>query len=99
MHLLLNVSNITVNGLAVDVEQGFLPWLMDRVEAQLNQAVLGRTVLDHLIREVVQQRREQYRALEDDLKAESPADKDAMLNQALEEEFKPLEVSELIIFV
>jgi hypothetical protein len=74
------------------VEQGFLPWLMDRVEQQLNRSILGRTVLDNLIREVVQQRIEQYNNLENNVKPETPTEKDGALQQALEEEFKPLEV-------
>lgn len=43
-----------------DVEQGFLPWLMDRVTDQLGKVALGRTVLDGLIRKVVQARQDQF---------------------------------------
>ncbi|KAK2153127.1 hypothetical protein LSH36_306g03017 [Paralvinella palmiformis] len=74
-----------------DVEQGFLPWLMDRVEDQLNRSVLGRTVLDGLIRDVVQQRLDQYKALEEGDKSPTPVKQEGDLQDALEEEFKPLE--------
>ena len=66
---------------------------MDRVEAQLNRSVLGRTVLDGLIRDVVKQRLEQYRALEEGDKPPTPAKQEGDLQDVLEEEFKPLEVN------
>ncbi len=37
---------------------------MDRVVEKLDQSLLGRTILDGLIREVVQARREQFAELE-----------------------------------
>ncbi len=43
-----------------DVEQGFMPWLMDSVEERLTHVVLGRTVLDQLIRDIVQERQGAY---------------------------------------
>lgn len=46
------------------MEQGFLPWLMDQVSSELDQAELGRLVLDGLLREVVANRTEIYDALE-----------------------------------
>ncbi|BFZ25144.1 hypothetical protein BsWGS_28184 [Bradybaena similaris] len=36
-----------------DVEQGFIPWLMEQVNTELNRAELGRLVLDGIIRDVV----------------------------------------------
>lgn len=47
-----------------DVEQGFLPWLMERVETQLKKSTLGRKVLDSIIRQVVSKRQEAYAKLE-----------------------------------
>ncbi|KAK3098471.1 hypothetical protein FSP39_019766 [Pinctada imbricata] len=43
-----------------DIEQGFMPWLMDQVQEQLKKSQLGRLVLDGLLREVVSQRMEAY---------------------------------------
>ncbi len=43
-----------------DVESGFMPWLMDQVEEQLNRVVVGRAVLDALIREIVKAREDSY---------------------------------------
>ncbi|NWI85256.1 RSPH3 protein, partial [Pitta sordida] len=39
-----------------DIETKFLPWLMSEVEETLQKKVLGRTMLDSLIRTVVEQR-------------------------------------------
>ena len=47
-----------------DVEQGFLPWLMDCVENQLEVNMRGRVVLDGVLREVVQARMEAFEKLE-----------------------------------
>ena len=47
-----------------DIEQGFLPWLMDRVTEQLEKSQLGRIVLDGLLRDVVNKRRELFDRLE-----------------------------------
>ena len=37
-----------------------MPWLMDQVEDQLNRVVVGRAMLDQLIREVVKAREDAY---------------------------------------
>ena len=29
-----------------DVENGFMPWIMEQVEAEINRSLLGRTMLD-----------------------------------------------------
>lgn len=42
-----------------------MPWLMERIEVQLTKSTLGRTVLDVIIREVVQKRCEAYAKLEE----------------------------------
>jgi len=41
-----------------------LPWLMDRVTDRLEKSERGRMVLDGLLREVVNKRRELYERLE-----------------------------------
>ncbi|GFS25153.1 radial spoke head protein 3-like protein [Elysia marginata] len=46
-----------------DVEQGFLPWLMDQVTYELDRSELGRLALDGLLREVVSKRIDVYDAL------------------------------------
>merc|ERR1711976_190227 len=53
-----------------DVEEGFLPWLMDRVEGQMNKHVLGRTVMDSILREVVTTRLQAYNKLEEQARQE-----------------------------
>lgn len=47
-----------------DVEQGFLPWLMDQVDEQLERNEHGRLVLDGMLREVVSKRMELYNKLD-----------------------------------
>ncbi|XP_047415716.1 radial spoke head protein 3 homolog [Sciurus carolinensis] len=43
-----------------DIEIGFLPWLMNEVEKTMEYSMVGRTVLDLLIREVVEKRLNNY---------------------------------------
>ena len=38
------------------MEQGFLPWLVDCVEEELNKRLLGRVMLDDIIRVVAEYR-------------------------------------------
>lgn len=52
-------SDISLNKFA-DVEQGFLPWLMEQVEEQLQCNDHGRMILDGLLREVVLMRTNLY---------------------------------------
>lgn len=56
----------------LDIEQGFLPWLMDCVTEQLKKSELGRLVLDGLLREVVEKRRALYERLEVPAKQNDP---------------------------
>ena len=42
-----------------------MPWITERVEAQLNKCTLGRTVLDGIIREVVAKRSDAFAKLEE----------------------------------
>ncbi|KAH3775387.1 radial spoke head protein 3 homolog [Dreissena polymorpha] len=60
-----------------DIEQGFLPWLMDRVTEQLEKSERGRMVLDGLLREVVSRRREAYERLAKTAHTEEPKAKPA----------------------
>ncbi|XP_060061103.1 radial spoke head protein 3 homolog [Erinaceus europaeus] len=46
-----------------DIEVGFLPWLLNEVDKAMEHSMLGRAVLDMLIREVVQRRQAAYEAL------------------------------------
>ncbi|XP_064563021.1 radial spoke head protein 3 homolog [Zonotrichia leucophrys gambelii] len=43
-----------------DIETEFLPWLMSEVEEELQKKVLGRIMLDSLIRTVVEQRLDEF---------------------------------------
>lgn len=43
-----------------DIEQGFMPWLIDQVQVQLQKSQLGRLVLDGIIRDVMNQRIDAY---------------------------------------
>ncbi|XP_069125530.1 radial spoke head protein 3 homolog B-like [Argopecten irradians] len=51
-----------------DIEQGFMPWLMDQVKEQLHKAQLGRMVLDGILREVVSKRFDQYTKLDEQIR-------------------------------
>ncbi|XP_045428956.1 radial spoke head protein 3 homolog [Pipistrellus kuhlii] len=48
-----------------DIELGFLPWLMNEVDKTIEHSMVGRTVLDMLIREVVERRLATYERKED----------------------------------
>jgi len=58
-----------------DVEQGFLPWLMEQVTGELERSELGRLVLDGLLREVVLRRMQVYSALDESLRPASKTPK------------------------
>ena len=60
----------------IDIEQGFLPWLMDCVTDQLKKSELGRMVLDGLLRDVVDKRRELYERLEQSMQKPDDAGDD-----------------------
>lgn len=57
-----------MNIISTDIEQGFMPWLMDTVKEQLEKAQLGRMVLDGILREVVSKRFDQYAKLDEQLR-------------------------------
>ncbi|XP_019519298.1 PREDICTED: radial spoke head protein 3 homolog, partial [Hipposideros armiger] len=46
------------------IEIGFLPWLMDEVDKTMEYSMVGRTVLDTLIREVIERRLTMYEHVE-----------------------------------
>ncbi|XP_007943482.1 radial spoke head protein 3 homolog [Orycteropus afer afer] len=48
-----------------DIETGFLPWLMNEVAKTMEHNMVGRAVLDMLIREVVEKRLDMYENKED----------------------------------
>lgn len=45
-----------------------MPWLMDKTMNQVNKLVLGRTILDSIIRDVVNQRIDDYEKLAEALR-------------------------------
>lgn len=51
-----------------DVETGFMPWLMQDTVDELERQGLARRMLDHLIREVVAKRHDEYERLAETLK-------------------------------
>lgn len=64
-----------------DIEVGFLPWLMNEVEKTMEYSMVGRTVLDMLIREVVERRLNNYEQKENrdpSLRSEGPYGPGAM---------------------
>lgn len=69
-----------------DVEQGFLPWLMEQVTAELDRSELGRLVLDGMLREVVARRIEVYKALDEQLHPRVPSAKPTSAAPASQEE-------------
>ena len=50
-----------------------MPWLMERVEEQIEQSLIGRTMLDALLREAVQQHHEAFARLEETQRQEALA--------------------------
>lgn len=57
-----------------DIEIGFLPWLMNEVDKTMEYSIVGRTVLDMLIREVVEKRLSLYELKEDGQSPPKPED-------------------------
>ncbi|NXC10518.1 RSPH3 protein, partial [Orthonyx spaldingii] len=57
-----------------DIETGFLPWLMSEVEETLQRKVLGRTMLDILIRMVVEKRLDAFSHPPPSGQTEAPAE-------------------------
>ncbi|NXB88960.1 RSPH3 protein, partial [Vidua chalybeata] len=56
----LHDSGFFYDSIERDIETEFLPWLMSEVEETLQKKVLGRTVLDSLIRMVVEKRLDEF---------------------------------------
>ncbi|XP_071955474.1 radial spoke head protein 3 homolog B-like [Antedon mediterranea] len=63
-----------------DVENGFMPWIMEQVEKQIDKSILGRTMLDAIIRDVVKARAAAYFKLEE---SQRDAERIAQAAQAL----------------
>ncbi|CAF3582789.1 unnamed protein product [Rotaria sordida] len=66
-------NNLRENGYFYDpveheIETSFMPWLMEKTMTQVNNLVLGRTILDSVIRDVVNQRIDDYQNLEETLR-------------------------------
>lgn len=61
----LNENGYFYDPVERDVETYFMPWLLEKVEGELNQSVVARTVLDAIIRDVVKKRFEVYYKLEE----------------------------------
>lgn len=61
----LNENGYFYDPVERDVETYFMPWLLEKVEGELNQSIISRTVLDAIIRDVVQKRFEAYHKLEE----------------------------------
>ncbi|KAL9864360.1 radial spoke head protein 3 homolog [Geothlypis trichas] len=57
-----------------DIETEFLPWLMSEVEEELQKKVLGRTMLDSLIRTVVEKRLDEFSRPPPAAQTKAPAD-------------------------
>ncbi|XP_054485611.2 radial spoke head protein 3 homolog [Agelaius phoeniceus] len=57
-----------------DIETEFLPWLMSEVEEELQKKVLGRTMLDSLIRMVVEKRLDEFSRPPPAAQTKAPAD-------------------------
>lgn len=51
-----------------DVELSFMPWLMEKTLSEVTHLLLGRTLLDSIIRETVAQRMDIYEKLEEILR-------------------------------
>ncbi|XP_072822042.1 radial spoke head protein 3 homolog [Vicugna pacos] len=58
-----------------DIEIGFLPWLMNEVDKAMEYSMVGRTVLDMLIHEVVEKRLSLYERKEDKPSSLKPEDR------------------------
>lgn len=46
-----------------DLETGFMPWIVDHTMSEMNQLMLGRLLLDSLLRQVVSKREVEYNEL------------------------------------
>jgi hypothetical protein len=58
----------TLKFIFIEIETSFMPWLMEKTMTQVNQLVLGRTILDSIIRDVVNQRIDDYEKLAETLR-------------------------------
>ncbi|XP_015475868.1 radial spoke head protein 3 homolog [Parus major] len=65
-----------------DIETEFLPWLMSEVEETLQKKVLGRTMLDSLIRTVVEKRLDEFSRPPPPAPTEAPAEEPSATDAA-----------------
>ena len=66
--LIITSSNDHRRSSSSEIESSFMPWLMTKTMNQVNHLVLGRTILDSIIRDVVHQRIDDYDKLEQTLR-------------------------------
>ncbi|XP_001633128.2 radial spoke head protein 3 homolog [Nematostella vectensis] len=64
----LNENGYFYDPVERDVETYFMPWLMGRVDVNLNRSLVARTVLDAIIRHVVTKRQQVYGKLDEELR-------------------------------
>ncbi|KAK3734063.1 hypothetical protein QZH41_015839 [Actinostola sp. cb2023] len=64
----LNENGYFYNPVERDVETFFMPWLMDRVDENLNQSMTARHLLDAIIKEVVAKRLQIYGKLDEEIR-------------------------------
>lgn len=62
----LNENGYFYDPVERDVETYFMPWIMDKVVQNLNNTMVSRTMLDAIIRDVVQKRIAKYYKLEEE---------------------------------
>jgi hypothetical protein len=66
--IFIKIKKIYFFDILIEIETSFIPWLMENTMAQVNQLVLGRTILDSIIRDVVNQRIDNYDKLAETLR-------------------------------
>ncbi|XP_031569994.1 radial spoke head protein 3 homolog [Actinia tenebrosa] len=76
----LNENGYFYDPVERDVETYFMPWLMERVDENLDQSMLARTLLDVIIREVVSKRQSVYGKLDEEIR--QAQEKEAMAKAA-----------------
>ena len=62
-----------------DIESGFLPWLMDKALEDLENVLLGRNMLDDILRHVVTSREEGFEKLENMLLVQEQKQEETLL--------------------
>ncbi|NXA91671.1 RSPH3 protein, partial [Melanocharis versteri] len=78
----LHESGFFYDPIERDIETEFLPWLMSEVEETLQKKVLGRTMLDSLIRMVVEKRLDEFSHPPPSDQTEAPAEEPGAPDEA-----------------